>query len=185
MSDRSFSQCSASTWGSRDLEVGGAPGPDLQVGLEAALAREREALARRQKDAMDAQASRWKERMKDFCASAREKVEAAEEAAERRRKEGEAAARRNAQLVSAVRKGREKEKVLEEEKVAAKAELLVLEREVAKLRNELVTNHEAVGEFEARMRRLEAAREPRAEVSAVAAVVAAAASLAWWVCKGR
>jgi len=175
MSDLASDSSTSNTW---DYEVG--------VDVEAVVARERTVLEKRRREALAAQAGRWRERMKGFCSAAREKVAAAEERAERERREGEALARRNRQLVEAVKRGREKEKVLEEEKIAAKAELILLERDMAKMQKELVINHESMGQFEARILRLESARASRAEAQMVAVTAAAvAASLAWWLVRRR
>merc|ERR1712212_1039007 len=105
MSETTGSRSSLSTSSSQDLRI------------NRAMVIEREEQAVIHQQALKAQGERWRERMKGFCAAAREKVEAAEGKVDK-------TAKMNRQLLVALKRSKEKEKRLEKQKRDIEAELV-------------------------------------------------------------
>merc|ERR1719348_1988488 len=101
---------------------------DRRINRAMVIKREEQAVIHQ--EALKAQGERWRERMKGFCAAAREKVEAAEGKVDK-------TAKMNRQLLVALKRSKEKEKRLEKEKKR-------IEEELAQLSSQLKNSQESL-----------------------------------------
>ena len=130
--------------------------------------------ARRHREVLAAQAERWRDRMTGFRAAAEDKIRRQEEQLVLLQREKE-------RLEEFVVKENKRDIQTEDEKLTARAEKLILEREMMKMQEELEASYVTIARYEARLQRLEELQERRSgsifETGAV--VVFAILTLGW------
>ena len=159
MPDMSFSvssiNSSISSRNSQTLSESSSLGLGVEAQIAQALAEQKERYDRRHKEVIAAQADKWRAKMKDFCKAAQEKVRTSEDRLKQKRDVVDSLEKTNRFLEDVIKKGKEKEKLMEEDKIDRKAEILILEREVLKIQEDLATSHRTIGDYAARIKKLE------------------------------
>ena len=131
----------------------------------------------RHKEVLAAQADHWRGKMKTFCSAVQDKVTSAERKNRKLEDNIVNLTRDNVNLEDKLKEEKEMGKMLYSDSISARAELLMLERELMKMQKESMTNQETIVQQEARVTRLEDCQK----TSTTAMVVAAALWMGLWV----
>ena len=131
---------------------------------------------RRHKEVLAAQADHWRGKMKTFCSTVQDKVTSAERKNRKLEDDIVKLTRDNANLEDKLEKEKEMGKMLYSDSISARAELIMLERELKKMQQESTTNQETIVKQEARVTRLEDCQK----TSTSAMMVAAALGVGLW-----
>merc|ERR1719228_2889672 len=151
----------------------------LGLGVEAQVAHAlAERYDKRHKEVIAAHTNKWRSKMKEFCRAALEKVKEKSE-------EVESLTRTKQLLEEMMTKEKEKEKSLLESNINARADVLVLQREVAKIQTELSISHRTIGQYVAKIKQLEEAKSTTTvgTIAMKTAVLAGVLALGCWAWK--